>query len=180
MAAAFALVRLGLEGVGRELPSSLEALPHVVEAAQAEGFALAARWPLEVTRAPMVATGWYAHCLELMAWTWMEAWWTEPPPAFDVLQLAHGPWQQRFEAGGPWLAFTRPDDAPGLWPRLEQMLPERQSLVRIPASLPGPLALFEHLGFVQGLLSGVLLRAPRDLTQWPGKGTDGPLYELGQ
>jgi hypothetical protein len=179
MAAAFALVRLGLEGIGRELPSSLDALPQAVEAAQAAGFALAARWPLDVTRAPMVATGWYAHCLELMAWTWMEAWWTEPPPAFDVLQLAHGPWQQRFGGGGPWLAFTRPDDAPGLWPRLEQMLPQRQSLERIPATLPGPLALFEHLGFVQGLLAGVLLRSPRDLTQWPGKGTDGPLYELG-
>lgn len=179
MAAAFALVRLGLEGVGRELPVSLQALPRAVEAAQAEGFALAARWPLEVTRAPLVATGWYAHCLELIAWTWMEAWWTEPPPAFDVLQLAHGPWQQRFEQAGPWLAFTRPDDAPGLWGRLEQMLPPRQSLVRIPATLPGPLALFEHLGFVQGLLAGVLLRAPRDLTQWPGKGTDGPLYQFG-
>jgi hypothetical protein len=59
------------------------------------------------------------------------------------------------------------------------MLPPRQSLVRVAATLPGPLALFEHLGFVQGLLSGVLLRAPTDLTQWPGKCTDGPLYELG-
>lgn len=179
MAAAFALMRLGLEGVGRELPAALQGLPAAVEAAQAEGFALAKSWPVEVTRAPLVATGWYAHCLEMVGWTWMEAWWTEPPPAFDVLQLAHGPWQQRYAECGPWLAFTRPDDAPGLWSRLEQMLPARQSLVRVPASLPGPLALFEHLGFVQGLLAGVLLRAPRDLTQWPGIGTDGPLYELG-
>lgn len=179
MAAAFALMRLGLEGVGRELPAALQGLPAAVEAAQAEGFLLAKSWPVEVTRAPLVATGWYAHCLEMVGWTWMEAWWTEPPPAFDVLQLAHGPWQQRYGECGPWLAFTRPDDAPGLWSRLEQMLPARQSLVRVPASLPGPLALFEHLGFVQGLLAGVLLRAPRDLTQWPGIGTDGPLYELG-
>lgn len=179
MAAAFALVRLGLEGVGRELPAALQSLPQTVEAAQARGFELAQTWPLELTRAPLVATGWYAHCLELIGWTWMEAWWTEPPPAFDVLQLAHGPWQQRFDESGPWLGFTRPDDAPGLWPRFEQMLPPRQSLVKIAATLPGPLALFEHLGFTQGLLAGVLLRAPRDLTQWPGKGTDGPLYELG-
>lgn len=179
MAAAFALARLGLEGVGREVPSVLHELPSAVQAAQAKGFAFAAQWPLDVKRAPLVATGWYAHCLELIAWTWMEAWWTEPPPAFDVLQLAHGPWQQRFEESGPWLCFTRPDDAPGLWSRLEQMIPARQSLVRVAASLPGPLALFEHLSFVQGLLAGVLLRAPKDLTQWPGKSTDGPLYELG-
>lgn len=179
MAAAFALARLGLEGVGRELPAVLHALPGAVGAAQAKGFALAERWPLEHRRAPLVATGWYAHCLELIAWTWMEAWWTEPPPAFDVLQLAHGPWQQRFHESGPWLCFTRPDDAPGLWPRLERMLPERQSLLRVEASLPGTLALFEHLGFVQGLLAGVLRRDPKDLTQWPGKCTDGPLYELG-
>jgi hypothetical protein len=179
MAAAFALARLGLEGVGRELPSVLRDLPRAVKLAQEDGFKLAKEWPLELKRAPMIATGWYAHCLELLAWTWMEAWWTEPPPAFDVLQLAHGPWQQRFRESGPWIGFTRPDDAPGLWERLEKMLPPHQSLVRVGASLPGPLALFEHLGFVQGLLSGVLLRAPTDLTQWPGKCTDAPLYELG-
>jgi creatinine amidohydrolase len=180
MAAASALVRLGLEGVGRELQPALQALPELVAAAQREGFALASKWPLEQKRAPLIATGWYAHCLELLAWTWMEAWWTELPATFDVLQVAHGPWQQRFTEAGPWLCFTRPDDAPGLWPRLEQMLPPQQSLVRVPATLPGPLALFEHLAFVQALLAGVLLRSPRDLTQWPGKGTDGPLYDLGK
>ncbi len=179
MAAAFALARLGLEGVGRELPAVLAELPELVQAAQNRGFALAEKWPLELTRAPLIATGWYAHCLELIAWTWMEAWWTEPPPAFDVLQLAHGPWQQRFAESGPWLCFTRPDDPAGLWSRLEQMLPSRQSMVRVGASLPGPMALFEHLAFVQALLTGVLLRAPKDLTQWPGKHTDGPLYEYG-
>jgi hypothetical protein len=179
MAAAFALARLGIEGVGRELPAELRELPGAVQAAQDKGFALAREWPLDLKRVPMVATGWYAHCLELLAWTWMEAWWTEPPPAFDVLQLAHGPWQQRFHDSGPWLGFTRPDDPPVLWSRLEQMLPARQSLLRVAATLPGPLALFEHLAFVQALLAGVLLRAPKDLTQWPGKCTDGPLYELG-
>jgi len=114
MAAAFALARLGLESVGREVPAGLRALPEAVEQATAKGFAVALEWPLELKRVPLVATGWYAHCLELLAWTWMEAWWTEAPPAFDVLQLAHGPWQQRFHESGPWLGFTRPDDPPGL------------------------------------------------------------------
>ncbi|HEY1089174.1 MAG TPA: hypothetical protein VGE37_15825 [Archangium sp.] len=180
MAAAFALVRLGLEGVGREMPLAMHGLPTLVDSALDSGFRAAQRWPLEQLRAPMVATGWYAHCLELLAWTWMEALWTEPPPTWDVLQLAHGPWQQRFNHPGPWLALTRPDDAPQLWSRLESMLPSRQSLVRVPATLPGPLAIFEHLSWVQGLLAGLLLRAPQDLTQWPGKGTDGPLYDLGR
>ncbi|MDP2269272.1 MAG: hypothetical protein Q8N23_00640 [Archangium sp.] len=178
-AAAFALARLGIEGAGKELPALVQELPRAAQAAQLRGFTLAERWPLDWKRAPFVATGWYAHCLELLAWTWMEAWWTEPPPAFDVLQLAHGPWQQRFHEEGPWMCFTRPDDAPELWSRLKQMLPTHQSMVRVEATLPGPLALFEHLSFVQGLLSGVLLRAPKDLTQWPGKCTDGPLYGFG-
>jgi hypothetical protein len=180
MAAAFALARLGLEGAGRQLPLPLHGLPTFVAGAIEAGLELARGWPLEVTRAPLVATGWYARCLELLTWTWMEALWVEPPPAWDVLQLAHGPWQQRFAEAGPWLALTRPDDPAELWRRLEEMLPPRQALVRLPATLTGPLALFEHLGFIQGLLAGLLLRAPRDLAAWPGKGTDGPLYELKQ
>lgn len=172
-AAALALARLG--GV-----QGLEAVPPAVEAAVARGFALAKEWPGGHSRAPLVATGWYAAALELLAWTWMETLWVEAPPIWDALQVAHGPWQQRFATGGPWLLLERPDDVPHLFERLAQMAPMTAPMLRAPATLPAPLAFFEHLAAVQALAAGLLLREPRDLTRWPGQGTDGPLYELGR
>ena len=47
------------------------------------------------------------------------------------------------------------------------------------ATLPAPWAWFEHAAQVLGLLVGVLERQPVDLSQWPGRGGDGPLYDLG-
>ncbi len=172
-AEALALARLG--GV-----TGLEAVPGAVEGAVARGFELAKAWPAGHLRAPLVATGWYVRALELLAWTWMETLWVEPPPTWDALQVAHGPWQQRFEQAGPWVLLERPDDAPGVMERFASMARPTQPLVRLPATLPGPLAFFEHLAAVQALAVGLLLREPRDLTLWPGQGTDGPLYELGR
>jgi hypothetical protein len=172
-AAALAIARLG--GV-----PGLDAVPAAVEGAIARGFELAKAWPAGQLRAPLVATGWYASALELLAWTWMESLWVEAPPVWDALQVAHGPWQQRFGVEGPWLLLSRPDDVPHLFERLEQMAPMGQPMLHAPATLPAPLAFFEHLATVQALAAGLLLRDPRDLTRWPGQGTDGPLYELGR
>ncbi len=182
VAAALALFRLGTVAAGRA-PPMLDALPARVEEAIEYGFALAQRWPLEVRRAPLVASGWYVRCIELLAWSWMEAWFVESPPTWDVLQLAHGPWQAMFDSTTPLLLLERPDDVPGLWQRLETMVKapgaKPRELVRLVATLPAPLAFFEHAGMVLGLLAGVLERTPGDLTAWPGRGTDGSLYDLG-
>ncbi|MEW5737937.1 MAG: hypothetical protein AB1938_03370 [Myxococcota bacterium] len=176
LATALGVLRLGFQG--RE-PSEVEALPAKVADAVQVGFALARDWPLDVRRAPLLATGSFSRCLDLLAWTWMETWWVEPPPTWDVLQTAHGPWQQLSSRSETLLALRRPDDVPELWPRLQKMLTERHRLVDLPATLPAPWAWFEHAAMVMGLLVGVLKRAPVDLAAWPGRDGDRPLYELG-
>src|SRR5215468_1017447 len=69
------------------------------------------------------------------------------PPAWDLLHLAHGPFQQAIQGAAVFLALTRAD-APhedALLVRFEAMLdPSRQVLVRLRASLPAPFALLEH------------------------------------
>jgi hypothetical protein len=179
LATALAAVRLGYHLAGRAPSVELASVPRAVSASIARGLQLGAEWPLEVRRAPLLATGWYARTLELLAWAWMETWWVEPPPVWDVLQTAHGPWQQWSTRAETLLALRRPDDVPDLWPRLEQMLSPAQRLVSLEATLPAPWAWFEHAAQVLGLLVGVLERQPVDLSQWPGRGGDGPLYDLG-
>lgn len=172
------LLRLAWAGTGRTPPAALHTVPDAMSAALDRGFTLARSWSPGHTTPPLLATGWYANSLEVLRWTWMEAWWCDAPPAWDVLEVAHGPWQAHARREGPWLALTRADDVPGLWPRFEKMLPATQSLVRIDATLPAPLCFFEHAAFLQGLLAGVLERSDVDLTAWPGHGTDAPLYRF--
>src|SRR5262249_31161155 len=69
------------------------------------------------------------------------------PPAWDLLHLAHGPFQQAIAGPAVFLALTRAD-APQEEPllvRFEAMLdPARQTLLRLHASLPSPFAILEH------------------------------------
>lgn len=178
LATVMGLLRLAWAGEGQKAPAELARVPEAMAAALEKGFDAARSWPDDVLRPPMLATGAYSGCLEVIRWTWMEAWWTEAPPMWDVLEVAHGPWQTQTKMQGPWLGFTRPDDMAGLWPRFESMLPAGQSLVRAEATLPAPFCFFEHAAFVQGLLAGVLKRRDVDLKQWPGHGTDAPLYRF--
>ncbi len=178
LATVMGLLRLAWAGEGQKAPGELTRVPDAMAVALEQGFEVAKAWPDGVLRTPLLATGSYSGCLEVLRWTWMEAWWTEAPPVWDALEVAHGPWQTQTKLAGPWLAFTRPDDMAGLWPRFESMLPKSQVLVRAEAALPAPLCFFEHAAFVQGLLCGVLKRRDVDLKKWPGHGTDAPLYRF--
>jgi GTP cyclohydrolase II len=139
--------------------------------------------PLECLEAPLalVTSGAYGALAANLQYKMMEGALLPMPPVWDVLHLAHGPFQQRFAGRATFLALTRPD-APAedeLLDRLAGMLaPERHVLVRLPASLPGVLALFEH----EALLNDVMLRHLEarhvDQVEWPGRGRDAPLYGL--
>lgn len=96
-----------------------------------------------------------------------------------VAERAAGSWQQLSPRAETLLALTRPDDVPDLWSRLGAMLSPQQRLVTLDATLPAPWCWFEHAAMVLGLLVGVLERAPVDLSAWPGRDGDRPLYELG-
>jgi GTP cyclohydrolase II len=129
----------------------------------------------------LVTSGAYGALAANLQYKLMEGALLEMPPVWDVLHLAHGPFQQRFDGRATFLALTRPD-APGeddLLERLATMLdPGRHVLVRLPASLPGVLALFEHETQLNELVLAYLDTRDVDQVKWPGRGRDAPLYGL--
>ena len=131
----------------------------------------------------LVTSGAYGTLAANLQYKVMEGALLPMPPVWDVLHLAHGPFQQRFDGRATFLALTRPDAAgeDGVLERLATMLdPERHVLVRLPASLPGVLALFEHEAQMNALVLAYLDTRDVDQVEWPGRGRDAPLYGLAE
>lgn len=167
-------LRLSLRGCGQDLRVDGAQLERAVRAAFARGRAE----KLASDRPVLVAEGLWSELAQPLAWTWMEALWTDAPAVHDALNLVHGGWQQL--AGQPHdvVLLTNAQDSTPLWRRVKKLLAGSQHRVTTSeATLAGPLAFFEHAAFIDGLILSRLEAAPRDLTAWPGKGTDGPLYE---
>lgn len=109
-------------------------------------------------------------------WKLLEAAGIPDPPVWDVLQFAHGPFQQIHARPVILCALERPGDGP-LVDRLAQMLvPERHLLLRSRATLDGPLAFFEHDAFVNALALELVADRDLEIGRWPGHGADAPLY----
>ena len=185
LAAAFAVARAFARAHGRE--SALEWAPPAEVAARiaaserALETALAGVEPTALAR-PLVllGSGGYTPLASNLRLKLLEGLLTPLPPAWDLLEFAHGPFQQCFEEALCFLALTRadaPDEA--LWlSRLRELLdPTRHVLVTIPATLPGLYALFEHDALLDALL--LRLQEARDLdpSSWPGRGRDAPLFQ---
>jgi creatinine amidohydrolase len=129
----------------------------------------------------LVASGAYAELVSNLRRKILEGMLRPMPPVWDPLELAHGPFQQAFGAPATFLALTRPDapEEEALLVRLEAMLePERQVLVRLPASLPMPFSLFEHEMQLNALLLRDLEARAVDQVRWPGRGREQPLYDV--
>jgi creatinine amidohydrolase len=105
------------------------------------------------------------------------------PPAWDLLDFAHGPFQQLHARRATLFALTRLG-APGeaeLLARLESMLvPERHRLVRWHSDLPGALALLEHEALMNALMLRAIAERGVDQVEFPGRGDDRPLYDVAQ
>ncbi len=135
--------------------------------------------PLRARVAFVTAAG-YGELCHAMKNTWLEALCAPEPPSWDVLQIAHGPFQQFFDDEILLIALERDGAERALWERLATMLvPSRHSLVRLSSSLPRALAPIDHLVQVLELVCRALRHAPRDLGAWAGSGLDAPLYGLG-
>ncbi|HHH28116.1 MAG TPA: hypothetical protein ENK57_07195 [Polyangiaceae bacterium] len=116
-----------------------------------------------------------------LRWKILEALACGDPPVWDVLQFAHGPLQQYYEQPLTLITLEGNDDAHAeLFGRLGQVVPAHHRLVRLKATLPEPLAWFEHDAMLNTLVMRQLERSPRDLVQWPGKGRDQALYAIEQ
>lgn len=125
-----------------------------------------------------------AGCEELyagLAWTWMELSLRAPVALWEPLAFAHGPFQALFDEPVTLLALERASSATDrfLLDQLQSMLvAPRHTLVRLTAERSGPEALFEHMGALWAVAIALLEARPRSLAAWPGRGLDGPLYDV--
>ncbi len=129
----------------------------------------------------LLATGGYAELAENLRYKVLEGMLRPLPPVFDLMHLAHGPYQQMHAHPMTLVALTRTTLAsePAMLARVEAMLvPERHRLVRLPATLPGPLAVFEHEALMNELMVRVIEADGLDQVSWPGRGADAPLYDV--
>ena len=131
----------------------------------------------------LVTSGTYGEVVTNLQYKVMEGMLRPMPPVWDVLHLAHGPFQQRFAGPATFLALTRPDAAgeEDALDRFAAMLdPARHVLVKLAAHRAAPLALLEHEAMLNALLLADLARRGVDQVGWPGRGRDRPLYGLAE
>ncbi|MFN2377132.1 MAG: creatininase family protein [Candidatus Binatia bacterium] len=130
----------------------------------------------------LLASGAHSERVENLRLKFLEGTWQPAPPVWDLLDLAHGPFQQLFAGRATLIALARADaDREGdLLSRAESMLdPGRHRLVRLTAELPGPLAIFEHEALMNELVLRYISERRIDPCNWPGKGADSALYSFG-
>jgi hypothetical protein len=126
----------------------------------------------------LVTAGAHANMAHGLRWKLLEALGTPDPPIWDVLQVAHGPFQQFYD--GPMTLITVEHTSErALFDRLASILVDgRHRLIRLCARLPSPLSWFEHDAQLNQIVLATLREQPRDLIDWPGKGFDAALYGL--
>jgi hypothetical protein len=172
----------GAMHVGAATPRDVPALLDAIDTASAR--ARAATSHVDDTqlegRVAFVTAGEHGELSRGIGSLWLEALYAPCPPMWDVLEVAHGPFQELYESPILLVAFERAGREVALFDRLAAMLvPGRHTLVRLTSELPAPLAPLCHLAQVNELVCRALRARPRDLRAWPGAGHDGPLYELG-
>lgn len=103
------------------------------------------------------------------------------PPVWDLLDFAHGGFQQLFPEHATLLALVGPDAAAedALLARAEAMLdPTRHRVLRLGARLPGSFVLLEHEALLNELLVAAIAARGIDPSDWPARDRDAPLYAL--
>jgi creatinine amidohydrolase len=158
--------------VGERVAGAPEALARALE-----GIAPAA------LAAPLafLASGDYAELAHNLRLKWMEGLLRPFPPAWELLELAHGPLQQAFPGPATFAALAR-SGAPReteLLARLEAALSrDRHHLLRLPSALPSPFAIFEHEALLNELVLRRMAEERLDNARWPGRGAEALLYDL--
>lgn len=115
--------------------------------------------------------------LHHLAFKWAETVFMGPPPIYDALELAHGPFQAFYDQEMVLLGLETPG-MEDVFRRVRAALaPDRHRYYPLSACLPPPLSIFEHDAAVNALL-GAMLAAHGPPRQWPGRGRDAPLYEV--
>ncbi len=161
----------------------LARLPGLAATAPERAAALVAGLPEDTLhrRVAIVGAGPWLEGTQSIANKWLEGLGAREPPRWDVLQIAHGPYQQFFDEEMTLLALEHeqiPEER-ALFDRLESMLVEpRHAMLRIRTTLPPPLGLLDHDLVTSALLLRALDERSKDIGA--GIGPDAPLYGLGR
>jgi creatinine amidohydrolase len=127
----------------------------------------------------LVAAGVAVETLIAARWKILEALLVPEPSVWDVLQVAHGP-LQGFHNRRQTLLVCGVESADGLVERMAATLvPARHRVIRFVSRHDNALSYFDHAAGVDACLLATLHARPRNLCEWPGRGADGPLYNLG-
>ena len=156
------------------LEEELGALPKRIEQASCEV-------PSDFDHIAFVTAGDYLDLCHGLRWKILETLGYGDAPIYDVLQFAHGPFQQLFDRRVLLIVVDRGTAAERrLYDRLGAMVAQaaQHTIVRLTSSLLFPLCWFEHDAQLNQLVLELLRRSPRDLIDWRGKGLDDQLYGL--
>jgi hypothetical protein len=129
--------------------------------------------------AGLVAAGADAELAEGLRHKLLEGLGISEPPVWDVCSIVHGPLQSFYERDATLVLLERDGRRTDLTDRLTRVLLPRHRVVRLRSALPGALALLDWDLQLDHLVLAALRARPRDLVDWPGKGRDAPLYDLG-
>lgn len=136
--------------------------------------------PLHSELSGCLASGAVVPMAAALMWKWQEALYTRLPPLLDVLSFAHGPLQAFSGRETHLLALTSPGRDDFILNLRAATAKERLHLRSLTATLEGPLALFEYDAQITALALQEMKARGISPGDWPGKATDGPLYEVGK
>ena len=127
----------------------------------------------------LLASGTHAERIDNLRLKILEGALRPAPPVCEMLDFAHGPFQQMFAGAATIVALARADaaDESEMLARVAAMLDAgRHRLVTLTSGLPGPYAIFEHEALMNALVLRIIEERRIDACDWPGKDRDSPLY----
>ena len=113
---------------------------------------------------------------------WLEGLLRDVPPVVDLLDFAHGPFQALHDREAVVVTLLPRHDplTRERLDRLDSLLdPGRHQRIALEAELDHPLSIVEYEAGANQLLLAALEVSDIDPSDWPGRGADPALYELG-
>ncbi len=162
-----------------------EAVASAIERAAERARAASLPWAPSLARLPLlwVASPNHVGAADNLRLKWVEGLLREVPPVVDVLDFAHGPFQALHDREAVVVSLCAQDDphAEERLGRLDSLLvPERHTRIALEAELAHPLAVVEFEAGANELLLAALRVSAIDPGDWPGRGADAALYEIGR
>lgn len=178
LAVAFFVARLEgsrLRPPDRRLPESVARAPGRLPPEILEGDSDWAHGFHLVSASPLVEFG------QNLSYKFLEGLFIPAPPLWDLFQFAHGPFQQNVLRRRPIVLLS------GEEPH-EKELEEKVMAMSVASgchtwilrsALPPVYRIFDYESMFNSLLLAAIERLGIDQVNWPGKGSDGPLYSYG-